>query len=82
MKRCKQRLSEPDSQLWKILTYAVPGTHAEGQMCEGLDVAFVLRQETVWSEHLRIWPVVGIVVNAPGGHLHYVSWLQGQVSAG
>lgn len=51
-------------------------------MREGADVGFILRQKSVWDEFLRVWPVAGVVVEVPDGHLHYVSGLEGQVGAG
>lgn len=64
-----------------LLTYAVSRPHAEGHVCERLNVSFVLWQEAVRDKRLGVWPVMGVVMDAPDGKLDQVTRLEGQVSA-
>lgn len=64
------------------LTYAVPRPKSEGEVGTTLNLVFVLRQETVWSELLRVIPVLLIIVKTPHRNGNYVLRLDIEVSPG
>lgn len=66
----------------RILTNTIPGPQIERHMGVRVVVIFVLGQESIWPEYLGVRPVAGVVVEAPDGHVHQVTGLEGQVSTG